>query len=93
MQFQSRDMVLWDVAQGLERFAISEKVGGSIPLIPTMQPNKKVRHHVTRLNNDTLIVLNILSWCFGGRGTPVLIPNTAVKSSCADGTYLFRESR
>ncbi len=29
---------------------------------------------------------NIVSWCFGGEGPPVLIPNTAVKLSTTDGT-------
>ena len=28
----------------------------------------------------------IQSWCFGGRGTPVLIPNTEVKPPTAEGT-------
>ena len=31
-------------------------------------------------------VSKILSWCFGGRGTPVLIPNTEVKPPTAEGT-------
>ena len=30
--------------------------------------------------------LKALFWWFGGGVTPVLIPNTAVKPSCADGT-------
>ena len=32
------------------------------------------------------IELKVLSWCFSGGGTPVLIPNTEVKPSIAEGT-------
>lgn len=30
--------------------------------------------------------LNILSWCYSEKGTPVLFPNTEVKLLCTDGT-------
>ena len=30
--------------------------------------------------------MKVLSWCFSGGGTPVLIPNTEVKPSIAEGT-------
>ena len=36
---------------------------------------------------------NILCWWFGGGGTPVLIPNTAVKPACADGSRKARVGR
>ena len=34
-------------------------------------------------------ILNILFWWFVAGATPVLIPNTAVKSSTTDGTHLL----
>ena len=37
--------------------------------------------------------LSVLCWCFVGGGTPVLIPNTAVKPSRADGTRKGRVGR
>src|SRR5580698_8120381 len=37
--------------------------------------------------------LNILCWWFGDGGTPVLIPNTAVKPICADGSRKARVGR
>ena len=36
--------------------------------------------------SDNLIKSKSVSWCFGRRGTPVLIPNTEVKLSRTDGT-------
>ncbi len=38
-------------------------------------------------------ISHVLSWCFGGRDIPVLIPNTAVKSSSTDGTRMGRVGR
>ena len=39
------------------------------------------------------MVLSLLCWWFGDGGTPVLIPNTAVKPICADGTRKGRVGR
>ena len=58
---------------------------GSNPITPTIPPNK-CWDHVTRLKQKSNIELNFLSWCFSGGGTPVLIPNTEVKPSIAEGT-------
>jgi len=40
-----------------------------------------------------MFALSTLCWCFIGGGTPVLIPNTAVKPSRADGTRKGRVGR
>jgi hypothetical protein len=37
--------------------------------------------------------LSLLCWWFGDGGTPVLIPNTAVKPVCADGSRKARVGR
>src|SRR3989344_5115225 len=37
--------------------------------------------------------LSVLCWCFVGGGTPVLIPNTAVKPSRSDGSRKGRVAR
>src|SRR3989344_5155787 len=37
--------------------------------------------------------LSVLCWCFVGGGTPVLIPNTAVKPSRSDGSRKARVAR
>ena len=39
------------------------------------------------------IFLDVLLWWFNGGATPVLIPNTEVKSASGDGSLLNREAR
>ena len=41
----------------------------------------------------SLAFLKVVCWWFGGGVTPVLIPNTAVKPTCADGSRKARVGR
>lgn len=44
------------------------------------------RFRISKYKKHSRFNTNFVCWCFSGGGTPVLIPNTAVKLSIADGT-------
>ena len=51
------------------------------------------KHLIFLVATEARLVLKVLFWCFSGEVTPVLIPNTAVKLSCADGSRKARVGR
>ena len=75
---------------------------GSIPMLGS-KPELNVRNllftrvHLTDFKQKYVYAIclrsSFLSWCFGGGGTPVLIPNTEVKPATTDGTQFIGESR